>query len=88
MTKINFTRLSDVQALAFRFCGQIVHISRFSPYILDYCESPGCYFIESIIYTHDGQLQMGVEVEADKVEFYALSDLEITHIVNDSAFCH
>jgi len=88
MTKINFTRLSDIQALSFRLCGQIVHISSFPPFILDYRENPGCYFIESVIFTHDGQLQIGVEVEADKVEFYAYSDLEITHILNDSNVCH
>lgn len=86
MTNCNFTRLSDAQALSFRLCGQLVHISRFPALVLGFTESPGCYFVESVVYTHDGQLQIGVEHEAGSVEYYPFTSLEITHIVTDSEF--
>jgi hypothetical protein len=86
MTNYNFTRLSDAQALSFKLCGQLVHIARFPALVFGFSESPGCYFIESVVYFHDGVLQIGVEYQSGSVEYYPFEDLEITHIVTDTEF--
>lgn len=86
MTNSNFTRLSDAQALSFKLCGQLVHIARFPALVFGCSELPGCYFIESFVYSHDGLLQIGVEYQAGSVEYYSVGELEITHIVTDTEF--
>lgn len=86
MTNYNFTRLSDAQALSFRLCGQLIHVARFPSLALGLSEPSGCYFVESVVYTHDGHLQIGIEHEVGVVEYYAFSDLEITHIVTDKEY--
>ena len=60
------------------FCGRLVYVSRFPVIALDYSEPAGWYFVESFIFTHSGELQIGLELQLDNVEYYAISDVEIT----------
>lgn len=101
MTKFYFTRLyafayrafiskfclpSDfTSVLSFMLCGQIVYVSKFPFLVLDYSEPPGWYFVESVIYCYNGDLLIGLELEAGKVEYYSFSDIDITKIGIDSS---
>lgn len=91
MTNVNFTCLSDFQALSFRFCGQLVYISRFPSFFygvtdIAVTQSPGCYFVHSVVCTHDGRLDVGVEYQAGSVEYYPYQSLEILYVVSGSEF--
>lgn len=101
MTKFYFTRLyafayqafvsrfcspaGFASVLSFKLCGQLVYVSSFPVLVLDYSEPPGWYFVESVIYCHNGDLQIGLELEAGKVEYYLFSDIDITKIGIDSS---
>ncbi|MGZ6419024.1 MAG: hypothetical protein ACXWPX_10960 [Pseudobdellovibrio sp.] len=61
-------------------CGRLVYVSRFPVIALDYSEPAGWYFVESFIFTHNGELQIGLEIQLDSVEYYAISDLDLTAI--------
>lgn len=63
-----------------KVCGRLVYVSRFPVIVLDFSEPAGWYFVNSFIFTHTGELQIGLEIQLDSIEYYALSDLEITDI--------
>ncbi len=68
-----------------KVCGRLVYVSKFPALVLDYSEPAGWYFVDSFIFTHSGELQIGLEIELDSVEYYVISDLEITAIgINSS----
>lgn len=63
-----------------KVCGRLVYVSRFPVLVLDYSEPAGWYFVDSFIFTHDGELEIGLEIQLGSVEYYAISDLGLTAI--------
>lgn len=61
-------------------CGRLVYVSKFPTWVLGYSEPAGWYFVESFCFDHTGELQLGLEVELGSVDFFSLTDLEITAI--------
>lgn len=70
-----------------KVCGRlvfVVFVSRFPVIFLDYSEPAGWYFVDSFIFLHTGELQIGLEIERGSVEYYSLSDLVVSNIGFDS----
>lgn len=65
-------------------CGRLVYVSRFPVIVLDYSEPVGWYFVDSFVFIHTGELQIGLELQLGSVEYYAISDVEITALKFDS----
>lgn len=58
-------------------CGANVYVSKFPLFFGIYSDPPGWYRIESFVFS-DGQLQVGLEIKPDSVEYFQLSDLQIS----------
>lgn len=58
-------------------CGQSVYVSKFPPFALGVSDAPGWYFVDSVIYYHSGQVDLGLEITPGNIEFYPFSDIEI-----------
>lgn len=84
--------VSYASIIPFKLSGQIVYVSKFPlisfPSInLDHAEPPGWYFVDSVILLHSGDFEIGLELVAGTVEYYSLSEIEITDIRTDSSIC-
>lgn len=83
--------VSYASVIPFKLSGQVVYV-KFStisyPTIpLDYAEPSGWYFVDSVIFLHSGEFHIGLELQAGTVEYYLLSEIEITDIRTDSSIC-
>ena len=66
------------QVSLLNICGQSVYVSKFPPFALGISDTPGWYFVDSVIYYHSGQVDLGLEITPGNIEFYSFSDIEIT----------
>jgi len=62
-------------------CGQSVYVSKFPPFALGVSDAPGWYFVDSVIYYHSGQVDLGLEITPGNIEFYPFSDIEIIDVI-------
>ncbi|MFZ2169328.1 MAG: hypothetical protein WAW61_06765 [Methylococcaceae bacterium] len=68
-----------------KVCGRLVYVSKFPTMFLGYSESPGWYFVDSFVFLHTGDLEIGLEIELGSVEYFSVSELEISDIVINSS---
>lgn len=76
MTDSNFTPFQSVSDL----CGRLVYFSRLPSIHPDFPFPPGWYFVDSLVISHSGQIDIGVEFEPDCVEYFSANDVEFTKV--------
>jgi hypothetical protein len=72
------------QVLSLSLCGRSVYVSKFPFLVLGFSLSPGFYFVDSVIHHHTGDIELGLEDTDGTIEYYSISDIEITDVIGSA----